>query len=101
MIFGINAVFYYSNLIWESVGFSQDQAFMTSMITNGINVATTLVAIALIDRIGRKRVIWGSILGTAPFSLALPYANLHWTLILVFCAGVMIASGVRPISSSG
>ena len=54
---GINAVFYYSNLIWESVGFSQDQAFMTSMITNGINVATTLVAIALIDRIGRKRLL--------------------------------------------
>jgi sugar porter (SP) family MFS transporter len=54
---GINAVFYYSNLIWESVGFSQDQAFQTSMITNGINVATTLVAIALIDRIGRKRLL--------------------------------------------
>jgi SP family sugar:H+ symporter-like MFS transporter len=51
---GINAVFYYSNLIWESVGFTQDQAFQTSMITNAINVATTLVAIALVDRIGRK-----------------------------------------------
>jgi SP family sugar:H+ symporter-like MFS transporter len=51
---GINAVFYYSNLIWESVGFSQDQAFQTSMITNAVNVATTLVAIALVDRIGRK-----------------------------------------------
>lgn len=54
---GINAVFYYSNLIWESVGFSQDQAFMTSMVTNAINVATTIVAIALIDRIGRKRLL--------------------------------------------
>ncbi len=54
---GINAVFYYSNLIWESVGFSQDQAFLTSMITNAVNVATTLVAIALIDRIGRKRLL--------------------------------------------
>jgi MFS transporter, SP family, sugar:H+ symporter len=54
---GINAVFYYSNLIWESVGFSQDQAFQTSMITNGVNVATTIVAIALIDRIGRKRLL--------------------------------------------
>jgi sugar porter (SP) family MFS transporter len=51
---GINAVFYYSNLIWESVGFSKDQAFQTSMFTNLVNVVTTLVAIALIDRIGRK-----------------------------------------------
>jgi len=54
---GINAVFYYSNLIWESVGFGEDQAFMTSMITNAVNVGTTLVAIALIDRIGRKRLL--------------------------------------------
>ena len=54
---GINAVFYYSNLIWESVGFGEDQAFLTSMITNAVNVATTLVAIALIDRIGRKRLL--------------------------------------------
>jgi len=54
---GINAVFYYSNLIWESVGFSQDQAFLTSMITNAVNVGTTLIAIALIDRIGRKRLL--------------------------------------------
>ena len=54
---GINAVFYYSNLIWESVGFSQDEAFLTSMITNAVNVATTLVAIALIDRVGRKRLL--------------------------------------------
>jgi sugar porter (SP) family MFS transporter len=54
---GINAVFYYSNLIWESVGFSQDQAFLTSMITNAVNVGTTLIAIALIDRVGRKRLL--------------------------------------------
>jgi SP family sugar:H+ symporter-like MFS transporter len=54
---GINAVFYYSNLIWESVGFSEDQAFLTSMITNAVNVATTVVAIMLIDRIGRKRLL--------------------------------------------
>ncbi|MBI5442927.1 MAG: MFS transporter, partial [Deltaproteobacteria bacterium] len=36
------------------------------------------------DRIGRKRVIWFSILGAAPFALAMPYADLTWTGILVF-----------------
>jgi SP family sugar:H+ symporter-like MFS transporter len=51
---GINAVFYYSNSIWTAVGFSEDQAFETSLITTVINVAFTLVAIALIDRVGRK-----------------------------------------------
>jgi FSR family fosmidomycin resistance protein-like MFS transporter len=59
--------------------------------------AGTLVGGPIGDRIGRKRVILGSILGTAPFSLILPYANLHWTLILVFCAGFMIASAFPAI----
>ena len=51
---GINAVFYYSNTIWEAVGFSESQAFQTSLITTGVNVAFTIVAIALVDRVGRK-----------------------------------------------
>ena len=51
---GINAVFYYSNTIWEAVGFSEDQAFQTSLITTGVNVAFTVVAIMLVDRVGRK-----------------------------------------------
>ncbi|MEZ5114831.1 MAG: sugar porter family MFS transporter [Candidatus Nanopelagicales bacterium] len=51
---GINAVFYYSNLIWRSVGFDATDAFFTSMITNTTNLVTTFIAIALIDRIGRK-----------------------------------------------
>lgn len=68
---GINAVFYYSNLIWESVGFSQDQAFLTSMITNAVNVGTTLIAIALIDRVGRKRLLLTGSGGMAVTLLAL------------------------------
>ena len=51
---GINAVFYYSNTIWEAVGFSESQAFETSLITTGVNVLFTIVAIALVDRVGRK-----------------------------------------------
>ena len=49
------------------------------------------------DRIGRKRVIWGSILGAAPFALALPYANLAWTGILVFVIGLILASAFSAI----
>ncbi|WP_414648154.1 MFS transporter [Castellaniella sp.] len=63
-----------------------------------VGVATgTMVGGPIGDRVGRKRVILGSILGTAPFSLLLPYANLHWTLILVFCAGFMLASAFPAI----
>jgi len=49
------------------------------------------------DRIGRKRVIWGSILGAAPFALALPYANLPWTGILAFIIGLILASAFSAI----
>ncbi|MBV6306241.1 MFS transporter [Candidimonas humi] len=49
------------------------------------------------DRIGRKRVIWGSILGAAPFALVLPFANLFWTIVLVFIIGLVIASAFSAI----
>lgn len=51
---GINAVFYYSNLIWAAVGFDESRAFTTSTIISAVNVIFTFVAIALIDRLGRK-----------------------------------------------
>ncbi len=49
------------------------------------------------DRIGRKYVIWGSILGVLPFTLALPYANLFWTDILVVIIGLVLASAFSAI----
>ncbi|MDA8423577.1 MAG: MFS transporter, partial [Nitrospiraceae bacterium] len=49
------------------------------------------------DRIGRKRVIWLSILGAAPFALALPYANLAWTGVLSFIIGLILASAFSAI----
>lgn len=49
------------------------------------------------DRIGRKRVIWGSILGVAPFTLALPYATLFWTGPLTLVIGLILASAFPAI----
>jgi MFS transporter, FSR family, fosmidomycin resistance protein len=49
------------------------------------------------DRIGRKRVIWFSILGTLPFTLTLPYANLFWTGPLVVMIGLIMASAFPAI----
>jgi FSR family fosmidomycin resistance protein-like MFS transporter len=49
------------------------------------------------DRIGRKRVIWFSILGTLPFTLMLPYANLFWTGPLVVVIGLILASAFPAI----
>jgi FSR family fosmidomycin resistance protein-like MFS transporter len=49
------------------------------------------------DRIGRKRVIWFSILGTLPFTLLLPYASLFWTGPLVVIIGLILASAFPAI----
>jgi len=49
------------------------------------------------DRIGRKRVIWASILGVAPFTLILPYATLAWTGPLTFIIGLILASAFPAI----
>jgi len=61
-------------------------------------VATgTLAGGPIGDRFGRKVVIWVSILGVLPFTLALPYANLFWTGVLSVFIGVILASAFPAI----
>lgn len=60
---GINAIFYYSTTLWQSVGFSQQDSFTTSVITASINVALTFVAIFFVDRVGRKKLLLAGSVG--------------------------------------
>jgi FSR family fosmidomycin resistance protein-like MFS transporter len=57
----------------------------------------TLIGGPVGDRIGRKYVIWVSILGVAPFTLLLPYANLFWTGVLSVVIGVVLSSAFSAI----
>ena len=57
----------------------------------------TLIGGPLGDRFGRKYIIWFSILGAAPFTLMLPFANLFWTGILSVIIGIIIASAFSAI----
>lgn len=59
--------------------------------------AGTLIGGPLGDRIGRKYVIWGSILGTAPFSLILPHVSLFWVGILIVPIGIILSSAFAAI----
>ncbi len=65
---GINVIFYYSSVLWQSVGFSESQSLTITVITNLTNVLTTLVAIASIDRFGRKPLL---LIGSAGMVLTL------------------------------
>jgi MFS transporter, FSR family, fosmidomycin resistance protein len=59
--------------------------------------AGTIIGGHLGDRFGRKYVIWGSILGVAPFTLMLPYASLLWTDALIVAIGLILSSAFSAI----
>jgi len=63
----------------------------------GAVAAGTFIGGPVGDRIGRKYVIWCSILGILPFTLALPYANLFWTTVLSVVIGLVLASAFSAI----
>ncbi len=79
--------------------------FQVSVRTAQIDLFIFLAAVAagtilggpIGDRIGRKLVIWGSILGVLPFTLLLPYANLFWTPVLTVMIGLILASAFSAI----
>ncbi|MGE2724935.1 sugar porter family MFS transporter [Mycolicibacterium pulveris] len=84
---GINVIFYYSNILWEAVGFEESQAFLITVITSVTNIVTTLIAIALIDRIGRKPLL---LVGSTGMAITLT------TMAVIFAtAGTEVVDGVE------
>jgi SP family sugar:H+ symporter-like MFS transporter len=62
---GINVIFYYSTALWHSVGFTEADSMRISSITGIINIATTLIAIAFVDRFGRRPLLLAGSVGMA------------------------------------
>jgi SP family sugar:H+ symporter-like MFS transporter len=59
---GINVVFYYGAVLWQAVGFSESDALLINVISGAISIAACIVALAVIDKVGRKPLLkWGSI----------------------------------------
>lgn len=77
---GINVIFYYSTTLWRSVGFQESDSFIISVITSVTNIAGTIVAIALVDVIGRKRLL---LIGSALMSVSLVAMTLAFTKALI------------------
>ena len=68
---GINVVFYYGAVLWQSVGFSENDALLINVVSGTLSIGACLLAIALIDRIGRKPLLWiGSVGMTITLGLA-------------------------------
>jgi FSR family fosmidomycin resistance protein-like MFS transporter len=88
---------YYTFYLMSKFHVSVRSAQLHLFIFMAAVAAGTLIGGPIGDRIGRKPVIWGSIVGVLPFTLMLPYANLFWTSILSVIIGIILASAFSAI----
>ena len=88
---------YYTFYLMRQFGVSVQSAQIHLFVFLGSVAAGTIIGGPVGDRIGRKAVIWVSIFGVLPFTLALPYANLFWTGLLVVPIGLILASAFSAI----
>ncbi|MGA7205697.1 MAG: sugar porter family MFS transporter [Specibacter sp.] len=74
---GINVIFYYSTTLWKAVGFREEDSLTISVVTAIVNILVTLVAIALVDRIGRRPILLTGSIGMAVSlgTMALAFAS--------------------------
>ena len=90
------STFYIFYLV-QKFGASEKLGQICLFVFFGALAVGTLIGGPIGDRIGRKKVIWGSILGVLPFTLALPYASLPVTIALSAVIGLIIASAFSAI----
>lgn len=88
---------YFTFYLIERFGVPVPTAQLYLFVFLGAVAVGTIAGGPLGDRFGRKVVIWGSILGVLPFTLALPFANLFWTGVLSVPIGVILASAFPAI----
>ncbi|WP_371784404.1 sugar porter family MFS transporter [Streptosporangium subroseum] len=89
---GINVIFYYSASLWQSIGINQSNSLLISFSTSIINIVGTFIAIALVDRIGRRPLL---LIGSAGMAVALAVAA--WA----FSSGVPSGDTVRLPEAQG
>lgn len=62
---GINVVFYYGAVLWQAVGFSENDALLINVLSGSLSIGACIVTVFLIDRIGRKPLLWVGSIGMA------------------------------------
>jgi SP family sugar:H+ symporter-like MFS transporter len=62
---GINVVFYYGAVLWQAVGFSEGDSLLINVISGAVSIAACIVALSIIDKVGRKPMLWFGSIGMA------------------------------------
>jgi len=88
---------FYTFYLSEKFGVSVRDAQVHLFVFLFATALGTLLGGPVGDRVGRKPVIWFSILGIAPFTLLLPHANLFWTTVLTVLIGLILSSAFSAI----
>ncbi|WP_019659735.1 sugar porter family MFS transporter [Stenotrophomonas hibiscicola] len=78
---GINVVFYYGAVLWQAVGFSENDALLINVLSGALSIGACVVTVLLIDRIGRKPLLW---FGSAGMSLSLAL------VVVAFASGSLV-----------
>ncbi|HSC13442.1 MAG TPA: sugar porter family MFS transporter [Rhodanobacteraceae bacterium] len=86
---GINVVFYYGAVLWQAVGFSENDALLINVLSGALSIGACMITVALIDRIGRKPLLWVGSLGMT-VALAL--------LVVAFASASLDAGGKLALS---
>ncbi len=88
---GINVVFYYGAVLWQAVGFSENDALLINVLSGGLSIGACLVTVVLIDRIGRKPLLW---FGSAGMAVTLALVT------FAFASGSLDAGGTLQLSEA-
>jgi len=83
---GINVVFYYGAVLWQAVGFSENDALLINVLSGALSIGACIVTVLLIDRIGRKPLLWAGSVGMA-VSLA--------AMVAAFASGSLVDGQLR------
>ena len=93
---GINVIMYYGSVLWEAAGFSESHALLINVLTGIINVSSTIIAILLIDKIGRKPLL---IAGSIGMTITLGLVAVLFGMAGKNEAGQLILSNTHAITA--
>jgi SP family sugar:H+ symporter-like MFS transporter len=88
---GINVVFYYGAVLWQAVGFSENDALLINVISGALSIGACLLTVVLIDRIGRKPLLW---IGSAGMAVSLALVT------IAFASASLDAGGKLALSDA-
>ena len=86
---GINVVFYYGAVLWQAVGFSESDALLINVLSGGLSIGACLVTVMLIDKVGRKPLLW---IGSAGMAVSLALVAGAFATASVDAAGKLALS---------